>query len=182
LATLDKAGRVIYCGTFSKTLAPALRLGFAVVPAPLVAAFVRLRTLSDRGSDAIGQATLADFMQQGLLAPHIRRMRTEYGRRRAAVLAAMQTHVRSAQALAVPGGLHMVARLPDGSDEAAAVTASRAAGLAIAPLRAYYAGTPAMTGLVMGFAATPPAMAADCARRLEAALQSVQRKSSNSME
>ena len=50
LATLDRAGRVIYCGTFSKTLAPALRLGFAVVPAPLVPAFVRARTLMDRGT------------------------------------------------------------------------------------------------------------------------------------
>ncbi|MBV9749319.1 MAG: PLP-dependent aminotransferase family protein, partial [Acetobacteraceae bacterium] len=49
LATLDRAGRVIYCGTFSKTLAPALRLGFAVVPAPLVTTFVRLATLMDRG-------------------------------------------------------------------------------------------------------------------------------------
>ena len=75
LATLDRTGRVIYCGTFSKTLAPALRLGFAVVPAPLVPAFVRLRTLMDRGTDALGQATLAEFMRQGLLAPHIRRTR-----------------------------------------------------------------------------------------------------------
>ena len=173
LATLDSAGRVIYCGTFSKTLAPALRLGFAVVPAPLVQAFVRLRTLTDRGTDAFSQATLAEFMRQGLLAPHIRRMRTEYGKRRAAVLAAMQQHVRSAEPLAVPGGLHMVARLPDGANEAAAVAACRTAGLAVAPLRSYYSGQPRMAGLVMGFAATPTAMAADCARRLEAALRSV---------
>ena len=172
LASLDTAGRVIYCGTFSKTLAPALRLGFAVVPAPLVAAFVRLRTLTDRGTDAIGQATLAEFMRQGLLPPHIRRMRTEYGRRRAAVLAAMQKYVQSAEPLAVPGGLHMVARLPDTADEAAATQACRAAGLAVAPLRAYYTGLPTMKGLVMGFAATPTAMAADCARRMEAALRS----------
>ena len=173
LATLDTAGRVIYCGTFSKTLAPALRLGFAVVPGPLVGAFVRLRTLTDRGTDAISQATLAEFMRQGLLAPHIRRMRTEYGRRRSALLAAMQKHVRSAEALPVPGGLHMVARLQDNADEAAAVQACRTAGLAVAPLRAYYGGEAAMKGLVMGFATTPIAMAADCAKRLEAALRSV---------
>ncbi len=60
LASLGRSGRVIYCGTCSaKTLAPGLRLGFAVVPAPLVAAFVRLSTLLDRGTDAIGQAVLA---------------------------------------------------------------------------------------------------------------------------
>jgi GntR family transcriptional regulator/MocR family aminotransferase len=170
LATLDKAGQVIYCGTFSKTLAPALRLGFAIVPAPLVAAFVRLRTLTDRGTDAFTQATLAEFMRLGLLPPHIRKMRTEYARRRDALLDAMQRIVRRAVPLAAPGGLHMVARLPDGMDEAAAVRACRARELAVSPLRAYYPGTPRMTGLVIGFAATPTAMANEVARRLEAAL------------
>jgi GntR family transcriptional regulator / MocR family aminotransferase len=172
LATLDQTGRVIYCGTFSKTLAPALRLGFAVVPRPLVAAFVRMRTLMDRGTDAFNQAILAEFMQQGLLAPHIRRVRTEYARRRAALLAAMNKHVQSITPLVAPGGLHMVAQLPDGFDEAAAVTACRTRGLAVAPLRGYYAGPPRMSGLVMGFAGTPSALASDTAKRLEAALRS----------
>lgn len=171
LATLDKAGRVIYCGTFSKTLAPALRLGFAVVPAPLVPAFVRLRTLMDRGTDAFGQATLAEFMRQGLLAPHIRRVRTEYARRRSALLAAMERHVQRITPLPAPGGLHMVARLPDGADEAAAVTACRSRGLSVSPLRAYYAGPARMAGMVMGFACTPEALATDTAKRLEAALR-----------
>jgi len=172
LATLDKAGHVIYCGTFSKTLAPALRVGFAVVPAALVPAFVRLRTLADRGTDAFTQAILAEFMRLGLLAPHIRRMRTEYGRRRTALLAAMERHVRHATPLAAPGGLHMVARLPDGMDEDAAVRACRSRDLAVAPLRAYYAGPPRMNGLVIGFAATPAALAPDAAKRLKAALAS----------
>jgi GntR family transcriptional regulator / MocR family aminotransferase len=175
LATLDKAGQVIYCGTFSKTLAPALRIGFATVPPPLVPAFVRLRTLTDRGTDAFTQATLAEFMRQGLLSPHIRKMRTEYGRRRDALLQAMTRHVHHAMALAAPGGLHMVARLPDDMDEAAAVRACRSRDLAVSPLRAYYPGTPRMTGLVIGFAATPAAMANEVARRLEAALVSVAR-------
>jgi GntR family transcriptional regulator/MocR family aminotransferase len=171
LASLDRAGRVIYCGTFSKTMAPALRLGFAVVPAPLVPAFVRLRTLMDRGTDALNQATMAEFMRQGLLAPHIRRMRTEYARRRTALLAAMDRHVQSIVPLPAPGGLHMVARLPVGANEAAAVQACRARGLAVAPLRGYYSGTPVMAGLVMGFAGTPAALANDTAKRLEAALR-----------
>lgn len=172
LATLDKAGRVIYCGTFSKTLAPALRLGFAVIPAPMVAAFVRVRTLMDRGTDAFNQAILAEFMRLGLLAPHVRRMRTEYARRRIAVLNAMARFTPSATPLPAPGGLHMVARLADEANEDAAVACCRARGLAISPLRAYYAGTPRMTGLVMGFAGTPISLAADAARRLEAALLS----------
>lgn len=94
----------------------------------------------------------------------------------------MEKHVQSAEALAVPGGLHMVARLPDRADEAAAVLACRTVGLSVSPLRAYYGGQPTMKGLVMGFAATPVAMAADCAKRLEIALQSAQRKSNTSME
>jgi GntR family transcriptional regulator/MocR family aminotransferase len=171
LASLDNAGRVIYCGTFSKTLAPALRLGFAIVPAPLVAAFVRMRTLMDRGTDALNQAVLAEFMGQGLLAPHIRRMRTEYARRRTALLEALTKHVTAVTPMPAPGGLHMVARLPDSSDEAAAVRACRTRGLAVAPLASYYAGPPRMTGLVMGFAGTPAALASDTAKRLETALR-----------
>jgi GntR family transcriptional regulator / MocR family aminotransferase len=171
LATLDRAGRVIYCGTFSKTLAPALRLGFAVVPAPLVAAFVRVGTLMDRGIDTLNQAILAEFMHQGLLAPHIRRMRTEYARRRGALLAAIARHAPSIDPIAAPGGLHMVGRLPEGIDETAAVQACRSRDLAVSALGAYYAGTPRVSGLVMGFAGTPEALAADTARRLEAALR-----------
>jgi GntR family transcriptional regulator/MocR family aminotransferase len=173
LATLDRAGRVIYCGTFSKTLAPALRLGFAVVPATLVGAFVRVRTLMDRGIDTLNQAVLAEFMRQGLLAPHIRRMRTEYAHRRAALLTAMARHTPSVSPIAAPGGLHMVARLPEGVDEAATVQACRSRGLAVVPLGAYYAGAPRMSGLVMGFAGTPEALAADTARRLEGAVRAV---------
>ncbi len=171
LATLDRAGRVIYCGTFSKTLAPALRLGFAVVPAPLVAAFVRVGTLMDRGIDTLNQAILAEFMRQGLLSPHVRRMRTEYARRRAALLAAIARHAPSVAPIPAPGGLHMVGRLPDGMDEATAVLACRGRGLAVSPLGAYYAGPRRMAGLVMGFAGTPTALATDTARRLEAALR-----------
>lgn len=171
LATLDRAGRVIYCGTFSKTLAPAIRLGFAVVPAPLVPAFVRARTLMDRGSSALTQAVLAEFMRQGLLAPHIRRMRTEYAARRTALLTALRRHAPAITPVAAPGGLHMVARLPEGCDEVAAVRACRARDLAVAPLRAYFAGPPRMAGLVIGFAGTPAALAADLARRLAAAIR-----------
>jgi GntR family transcriptional regulator / MocR family aminotransferase len=172
LATLDRTGRVIYCGTFSKTLAPAIRLGFAVVPAPLVAAFVRARTLMDRGSSALSQAVLAEFMRQGLLAPHIRRMRTEYARRRGAVLTALRRYAPAVTPIAAPGGLHMVVRLPAGCDEAAILRGCHARDLAVAPLATYYAGPPRMAGLVIGFAGTPSAMAGELARRLAAAARS----------
>ncbi len=126
----------------------------------------------DRGIDTLNQAILAEFMRQGLLAPHVRRMRTEYARRRAALLAAITQHAPSITPIPAPGGLHMVGRLPDGVDEAAAVRACRARGLAVSPLAAYFAGPPRLAGLVMGFAGTPIALAAHAARRLEGSLQS----------
>jgi GntR family transcriptional regulator/MocR family aminotransferase len=179
LATLDRGGRVIYCGTFSKSVAPALRLGFAVVPAPLTGAFVRARSLMDRGPGTLGQAVLAEFMRAGLLAPHIRRMRTEYAHRREILLDALRLHCPAVTPLAAPGGLHMVAYLPDATatspDESAVVRACRARGLAVAPLAAYFNEPPRLRGLVLGFATTPAALAADAARRIAAALRAVDR-------
>ncbi len=170
LASLDRSGRVIYCGTFSKTLAPALRLGFAVVPAPLTTAFVRARGLGDRGPGTLQQAVLADFIGEGRLGPHIRRMRTEYARRREALLAALARHCPLADPVAAPGGLHLVLRLPDTTNAASVVLAARARGLAVSPLAAYFTGPPRINGLVIGFATTPPALAADAGRRLAAAI------------
>jgi GntR family transcriptional regulator/MocR family aminotransferase len=172
LATLDRHGRVIYCGTFSKTLAPALRLGFAVVPAPLVGPFVRARALMDRGPGTLTQAVLAEFLASGRLAPHIRRMRTEYGRRRTALFTAFEKHTDGLfTPLLAPGGLHFVVSLGDNADEAAVVQAARARGLAVSPLAAYYNGTARLRGLVIGFATVPVAMAGEAARRLAAAVK-----------
>lgn len=171
LASLEQAGRVIYCGTFSKTIAPALRLGFVVLPAPLTEAFVRARTLADRGPPVMMQATLAAFMQAGLLAPHVRRVRTEYARRREALLAALARHCPALRPIAAPGGLHMAATLTPGTDDVAVARRARARGLAVLPLSAYFAGPARLSGLVLGFAITPTAMAADAARRLHAGIQ-----------
>lgn len=178
LASLDaghgRTGRVIYCGTFSKTLAPALRLGFAVVPAPLTAAFVRVRALTDRGPATLQQAVLAGFMRAGLLAPHIRRVRTEYARRRTALLDALRRHCPQATPRPAPGGLHLVVELPPGQNEPRIAEAARDRGLAVAPLGSYYCETPTLTGLVLGFATCPVAMAGDAARRLSAAIRANQ--------
>lgn len=175
LASLDAGhgmtGRVIYCGTFSKTLAPALRLGFAVVPAPLTAAFVRVRALTDRGPATLQQAVLAGFMHAGLLAPHIRRVRTEYARRRSALLEALHRHCPDVSPCAAPGGLHLVVALAHGRNEAGIAASARERGLAVAPLGAYYSETPQMAGLVLGFATCPTALAGDAARRLAAAIR-----------
>lgn len=171
LATLDRAGRVIYCGTFSKVLAPGLRLGYAVLPRPLIPAAVRARVLLDRGPAIPLQAAVAEFMRRGLLAAHIRRARTEYARRRLAVLDALARHCPAVEPLPAPGGLHMVLRLPPDADEAATVRDARGRGLNVAPFGAYHLEAPAFRGLVVGFASTPAPLAADAARRLAASLR-----------
>ena len=169
LATLDKAGQVIYCGTFSKTLAPALRIGFAIVPAPLVPAFVRLRTLTDRGTDAFTQATSGGVHAPGPAAPHIRRMRTEYARRRDALLEAMRRVVTRADAAGRAGraahGAAAAGRHGRGAPRCERVRRGNSRCRRCVPT---IAGAPRMTGLVVGFAATPVGMAGDVAKRLEA--------------
>ncbi|MBC7800585.1 MAG: PLP-dependent aminotransferase family protein [Gemmatimonadaceae bacterium] len=175
LATLDRVGRVVYCGTFSKTMTPGLRVGFAVLPASLMPAALRARTLMDRGPGTLAQAALAEFMRRGLLAPHIRRMRTEYARRRDAVLQALARYCPSVEPVIAPGGLHMVARLAPGIDDRALTRSAQSAGLGIAPLSAYFAGRPRDPGIVLGFASTPVPLAADAARRLERSIASLPR-------
>ena len=83
LQGLDRSGRVIYVGTFGKTLFSSLRLGFMVVPAELTAAFERAVNVTGHFAPLILQATLADFIRQGYFAAHLRRMRTLYARRQA---------------------------------------------------------------------------------------------------
>lgn len=170
LATLDRAGRTIYCGTFSKTLAPGLRLGFAVFPPSLIAAAIRARAATDRGPGVPVQAALAEFMRRGLLAPHIRSTRTEYAARRAAILDALARHCPAVTPMTAPGGLHLTLSLPRGANETAIVAIARELGLAVAPLNAYRVQPGGPPGLVIGFASTPANLAATCAHRLHRAI------------
>lgn len=173
LATLQSGAdsRVIYCSTFSKSLAPSLRLGFAVLPEALLGPFLAARLLADRGIATLAQAVLADFITSGQLASHIRRMRTEYAARRAALLAALAQYCPAVTPLAAPGGLHLALRLPDNTDERAILAAARPRGLSLSPLAAYYQHRPAFPGLVCGFAATPRARASEAARALAASVR-----------
>lgn len=79
LQGLDTAGRVIYMGAFSKVLFPALRLGYLVAQPDLADAFARAKALTDRGSPVLGQAVVADFLAEGHVGRHIRRLRTRRG-------------------------------------------------------------------------------------------------------
>ena len=119
LQGLDADGRVIYLGTFSKVMFPSLRIGYMVLPPDIVDAFVTARAVSDRHSPAIEQAALAEFISEGLLERHIRRMRMLYADRQAALLDAARRHLGDAIDLRpAHAGMHLTGFLPDGADDA----------------------------------------------------------------
>lgn len=164
LQGLDGGERVLYVGTFSKVLFPGLRLGYVVLPVPLVEGFLRLKATADGFAPPAAQATLAAFIAEGHLAQHVRRMRVLYRRRRAALLAALTKHAADLiEICASEAGLHLAVTFRDGRDDRVAAAAAQAAGLSVAPLSRYAIARP-VSGLVLGFAAFPEA-------DLEAAVQ-----------
>ena len=115
LQTLDRSGRVIYIGTFSKCLSPDLRLGFAVCPPWALQALARAKQLSDWNCSVAGQEVLAEFITEGRLARHVRRTRRVYAERRRLVLEALRQHCRKwLTPLPSLAGLHVAARLRQG--------------------------------------------------------------------
>jgi GntR family transcriptional regulator/MocR family aminotransferase len=123
--------RVVYAGSVSKTLAPALRLGWLVVPEPLVAELARAKAEDDLGTPVIEQLALADFLERGELDRHLRRTRALYRRRRDALIAALARQVPRLRPSGISAGLHLVAHLPAGYDESAVVEAARSRGIGL---------------------------------------------------
>ncbi|HYA35308.1 MAG TPA: PLP-dependent aminotransferase family protein [Candidatus Binataceae bacterium] len=167
LQGLDTAGRVIYIGTFSKVMFPALRLGFMVAPEHLAAGFAAAIALTDRHAPTIEQAALADFIREGHFARHVRRMRIAYGERRRALIDAAQRHLKGLVDVD-PGesGMHCVGWLPDGTNDIEVSRRAADAGIGVTPLSSYYMTKPARSALILGFAATPPLQIEDSVRRL----------------
>ena len=156
LQGLDGGGRVIYVGTFSKVLFPALRLGYVVAPEALVEAFLKLRATIDDHPALAMQPVLAAFFEAGHFAAHVRRMRGLYAERQAALLAALERHAAGLLTAAPDdAGMHLVVRLGPafaGDDREAAARAA-AAGLRAPALSGYYAdGVSDQQGLVLGYA------------------------------
>lgn len=171
LQGLDTDGRVIYLGTFSKVLFPALRLGYLVVPPDLVDAFVNARALLDRHSPILDQVVLADFIAEGHFLRHIRRMRTLYAERQAVLLAAAEEMLGGLLELApAQAGLHLVGFLPPGVDDRLASHAAAAHGVDAPPLSAYASGPLPRAGLMLGYAGFDATAIRAGARRLAAAL------------
>ena len=148
--------RVVYAGSASKTLAPALRLGWLVVPTGLAAAVERLQARGGLGAALPDQLALARFMAGGELDRHLRRTRRRYRARRDALVAAVAAELPEWRMEGIAAGLQAVVRLPEGADEAAAVRAAAARGVGVEGLGRFRArparGAPA---LVMGYANLP---------------------------
>jgi GntR family transcriptional regulator / MocR family aminotransferase len=169
LQSIDRAGRVVYIGSLSKTLLPALRMGFLVAPPSLLGALRTAKQLSDWHCDSLTQAALARFIDEGLLARHIRRATRHYAPRHEQVIAALR-HDLAAWLVPVPSvaGLHICARLVPGSDVDVARVVEEAGrhGVAIRSLASYCVDGPPQPGLVIGFGAIPTERVADGLRLL----------------
>jgi len=143
--------RVIYLGTFSKVLAPSLRLGYLVVPNRLIKAFVGARALIGRGSPSIEQHVVAAYMKEGYFETHIRRIRGVYGERRNALMDALQRELPWLHIQPSDQGMHLVLRLPDGWDDVEIAAAAAQAGIALRPLSPMCSENLRLSGLLLGF-------------------------------
>lgn len=152
LQTLDRAESVCYVGTFSKSLFPALRLGFVVAPPWARAALVRARELADWHGPVLGQEALAAFIAEGHLARHIRKMRKVYGARRTALREALARHGAGRLEVIPSGaGLHLSAWLRTGTRDHIVVERAAAAGITLPPL-SRFALDPLAPGVPNGLA------------------------------
>src|ERR1700739_3844746 len=149
---LDTTARVIYVGTFSKVLFPSLRIGYLIVPSDLVSAFSRIRQASDLSHSTLEQAVLADFIQEGHLARHIRRMRMLYMERNEMLTDEIRKQLGSAvELVSAQAGMHLVCLLPSGIEDTIVWQRAAQAGIASWPLSICYQKKPQRGGLILGY-------------------------------
>jgi GntR family transcriptional regulator/MocR family aminotransferase len=143
--------RVAYAGTASKTLAPGLRLGWLAVPRRFRDRVAQAKLAADHGSAALDQLALADFIEHGQLDRHLRRMRAIYRSRRDALLDGLARHLPEMHAAGASAGLHVLAWLPDGLDEATLIGDAAEQGIGIQGVASAFAGPPPRGGVIFGY-------------------------------
>lgn len=171
LQSLDRTGRVVYVGSFSKVLLPTLRLGFLIAPASLQPALLAAKQLTDWHGDLATQAALARFIDQGLLARHIRRVAREYAKRYAQIADSLEHRFgRWLRPIPAAAGLHVAAGVVPGKsvDIVQAVRRAEERGVRVGALSDFYVGTPVRAGLVIGYGAIPTSRIDEGMRRLAA--------------
>jgi GntR family transcriptional regulator/MocR family aminotransferase len=132
LAGLNGNTSVIYLGTFSKSVGSGLRTGYAIVPRQLIEPMRRVKALANCGQPWIEQAVLAEFITRGAFERHLRRLRQTYGRTRAGLLEAIETHFGQADISGAAGGMHVMWALPSHfptANEVAAIAAAEGVGI-----------------------------------------------------
>jgi len=167
LQSLDRGGRVLYVGSFSKTLLPILRLGFLVPPVSLRDALHTAKQLADWHGDLVTQGALARFLDEGLLARHLRRATREYAARHERITEALARDLADWLTI-VPSaaGLHLCARLAAPVDLAAVREIAARSGVELGWLADSCHTTPAQEGVVIGYGVVDPARISDGMRHL----------------
>ena len=160
---LAKGVPVFYIGTFSKVMFPGMRIGYVIVPPALSVVFQRVKWLADRQTPLLEQAALADFLREGHLERHTRKMRRVYGRRREVMVASLSKHFGSkAQVLGDEAGMHALVRFED--DEVGARAAANRVQLASS--EGYYQGQAPKNEFVFGFSCVTESQIREAIRRL----------------
>jgi GntR family transcriptional regulator/MocR family aminotransferase len=160
LQGMQETGRVIYLGTFSKSLYPGIRMAYIVVPEHLQQVFATASSDFYRDGDVVLQRVLADFIREGHYAAHIRATKREYSLRREALQDALKAHLVEELLdgrLRMAGGamgMHLTLRLPDEVDDQAISRATAALGVTLMPLSVYCVGA-RYSGLILSYAAVP---------------------------
>lgn len=141
LAGLDQHDSVLYIGTFSKVLFPALRLGYLVVPPSLIEVFARAKWLADRHSPLLEQQVLSDFIGEGHLERHIRRMRALYELRRKTVIAALKENFQDGvTVIGDNAGINVLVRIKSDKSDSQVVADAKAHGVGVVSTAAFYTG------------------------------------------
>ena len=178
LQGLDRTGRVLYAGTFSKTLFPSLRLGYLVVPTDLVSIFHSAKATTNRHAPLLDQAVLCDFINEGHFGRHLRSMREVYSERLSVLLESARQRLDGLLEVSnIEAGLQTVGWLSAEIDDEAAAKAATARQVEVIPLSWYDRGRPDRKGLQLGFAATSANEIRRGVRELAAALEEVRGRS-----
>jgi len=144
--------RVAYVGSASKTLSPALRLGWVLAPGEIASELARMKLQTDRGSPGLDLLTLGEFVDRGELDRHLRKTRHIYSRRRNILVGALRTHLPHLRVRGVAAGLHLMIELRHNAHEDTVVQAAAARSIRVYGARAYFADPAVATpALVVGY-------------------------------
>ncbi|MEU7815674.1 PLP-dependent aminotransferase family protein [Pseudonocardia sp. NPDC049154] len=154
LMAIDSHQRVIYVGTFSKVLFPSLRLGYVIAPPDLVDGFLAAHLSTDMHAHVIDQAVVADFIEQGHFARHLRRMRVLHRERQQQLVRLAEPLSENLRLAPSDGGLHLVGWLADHRDDRAVAKATLRQGVHVWPLSTHYLRSEAKPAILLGYAGT----------------------------